>query len=59
MQLKSKRIAELGQEEAIKRVEAYVEAGADAILILGREQRPDETLSLCRDWEANVPRWCL
>src|SRR3984893_5066043 len=37
-------IAGLGQAEALRRGAAYAEAGADAVLIHSKEQRPDEIL---------------
>lgn len=48
-------IAGLGQEEALKRGLAYVEAGADAILIHSKEKTPDEILAFCRAWPSKVP----
>ncbi|GAM34206.1 hypothetical protein TCE0_015r01632 [Talaromyces pinophilus] len=43
-------IAGLGQEEAQRRARAYVEAGADAILIHSKKSTPEEILSFCRAW---------
>ena len=43
-------IAGLGQEEALRRGLAYVEAGADAILVHSKQKTPDEILSFCRAW---------
>jgi len=48
-------IAGLGEEEALKRGEAYVEAGADAILIHSKSKKPDEILSFCKAWKGKVP----
>ncbi|KUJ24665.1 Phosphonopyruvate hydrolase complex with Phosphonopyruvate and Mg++ [Mollisia scopiformis] len=48
-------IADLGEEEAMKRGEAYVEAGADAVLIHSKKKTPDEILSFCRKWKGAVP----
>ncbi len=48
-------IAGLGQDEAIRRGLAYVEAGADAILIHSKSKIPDEILSFCRAWSSTVP----
>ena len=48
-------IADLGEEEALKRGMAYVEAGADAILIHSKKKTPDEILSFCRAWPGKVP----
>ena len=36
-----------GQEEALRRAGAYVEAGADAILIHSKSQSPDEVFAFC------------
>ncbi|KIV82672.1 phosphonopyruvate hydrolase [Exophiala sideris] len=46
-------IAGLGQEEAMKRALAYVDAGADAILLHSKQKTPDEMLSFCRAWPRN------
>lgn len=43
-------IAGLGEEEALRRASAYVDAGADAILIHSKQKTPDEILSFCRAW---------
>jgi phosphonopyruvate hydrolase len=49
-------IAGLGQEEAQRRARAYVEAGADAILIHSKKSTPEEILSFCRAWpDEQVP----
>ena len=48
-------IAGLGEEEALRRGLAYVEAGADAILIHSKSKTPDEILSFCRAWPSPVP----
>ncbi|KAF2107290.1 Phosphonopyruvate hydrolase complex with Phosphonopyruvate and Mg++ [Lophiotrema nucula] len=48
-------IAGLGQEEAIRRGCAYVEAGADAILVHSKQRTPDEILGFCRAWPGQVP----
>ena len=39
-----------GQEDALKRAYAYVEAGADGIMIHSREKTPDEILSFCDEF---------
>ena len=44
-------IAGWGLEEALKRGEAYRQAGADAILIHSKLARPDEILAFAREWE--------
>ena len=48
-------IAGLGQQEALRRAEAYAEAGADAILIHSKQKTPDEILAFCRAWSGRVP----
>ncbi|KAM5350380.1 hypothetical protein ACJ41O_006885 [Fusarium nematophilum] len=48
-------IAGLGQEEALRRAAAYVEAGADAVLVHSKEKTPDEVVSFCRAWSGAVP----
>lgn len=40
-------ILEKGQEDALKRAFAYVEAGADAIMIHSRRNSPDEIFDFC------------
>jgi phosphoenolpyruvate phosphomutase len=42
-------ILEKGMEDAINRARAYVEAGADGIMIHSRKKKPDEILDFC-DW---------
>jgi phosphonopyruvate hydrolase len=48
-------IAGLGETEALKRAEAYAEAGADAILIHSKQKTPDEIVGFCRAWSGRVP----
>jgi phosphonopyruvate hydrolase len=48
-------IAGLGQGEALRRGAAYVEAGADALLIHSKQKTPDEILSFCQVWPGRVP----
>jgi phosphonopyruvate hydrolase len=48
-------IAGLGQEEALRRADAYAAAGADAVLIHSKEKTPDEILSFCQSWSGSVP----
>jgi len=51
-------ILDKGLEDALVRCEAYVDAGADAILIHSRKKQPDEIFAFCREYEArklNVP----
>lgn len=40
-------ILEQGMEDAIERAKAYVQAGADAIMIHSRKSSPDEILAFC------------
>lgn len=40
-------ILEKGQEEALKRAQAFVEAGADGIMIHSRKKTPDEIFEFC------------
>ena len=40
-------ILEKGQEDAMKRATAYVQAGADAIMIHSRKKSPDEIFAFC------------
>ena len=48
-------IAGWGMEEALKRAEAYRQAGADAILIHSKLSRPDEILTFAREWAGRSP----
>src|SRR5437868_1901136 len=48
-------IAGLGQDEALRRGEAYAEAGADGVLIHSKQKTPDEILAFCRAWQSRVP----
>ncbi|HSU04073.1 MAG TPA: phosphonopyruvate hydrolase [Acetobacteraceae bacterium] len=48
-------IAGLGQNEALRRGEAYAEAGADAVLIHSKQKTPDEILAFCHAWSGRVP----
>lgn len=48
-------IAGFGEDEALRRGEAYVDAGADAVLIHSKKKTPDEILSFCRAWKGRVP----
>lgn len=40
-------ILKKGQDDAIERAKAYIEAGADAIMIHSKEKRPDEIFEFC------------
>lgn len=48
-------IAGWGQEEALKRAEAYAESGADAVLIHSKSSTFDELKSVARAWSGRVP----
>jgi phosphoenolpyruvate phosphomutase / 2-hydroxyethylphosphonate cytidylyltransferase len=51
-------IAGAGMEDAIQRAKAYIEAGADALLIHSRIQDGEEVMAFCRryqQFEARVP----
>ncbi len=51
-------ILERGMEDALRRAFAYVEAGADGIMIHSRKKSPDEVLEFCRRFrekESQVP----
>jgi len=48
-------IAGWGQEEALRRAHAYVEAGADAILIHSKATTPDEVSAFARAWDFSAP----
>ena len=48
-------IAGLGQEEAIRRAEAYTEAGADLILIHSKQKTPAEIEAFIAAWSGAVP----
>ncbi len=51
-------ILERGMEDALRRAFAYVEAGADGIMIHSRKKSPDEILEFCRKFrekEQQVP----
>lgn len=51
-------ILEKGQEEALKRAKAFVEAGADGIMIHSRRKSPDEIFEFCdafRSFDKTTP----
>ncbi|GGY20030.1 phosphonopyruvate hydrolase [Paludibacterium paludis] len=48
-------IAGQGQTEALRRAQAYEEAGADAILVHSKQKTPDEILSFIDAWRGAVP----
>ena len=51
-------ILDKGMEDAIKRAKAYIEAGADGIMIHSRQKSPNEILEFCkilREYNENIP----
>ena len=48
-------IAGWGQEEALKRAEAYADAGADAVLIHSKSPTFDELRTVAAQWSGRVP----
>jgi phosphoenolpyruvate phosphomutase len=51
-------ILKAGMDDALKRAEAYIEAGADGIMIHSKEKTADEILEFCRKYKKiinNVP----
>lgn len=51
-------ILEKGMEDALTRAKAYVEAGADGVMIHSRQKMPDEILEFCkkfREYNDSVP----
>ena len=48
-------IAGLGVKEAVKRANAYENAGADAILIHSKNNTPDEIFEFCDTWKGKIP----
>src|SRR6266849_3326680 len=48
-------IAGWGQEEALRRAEAYAGAGADAVLIHSKSPTFDELRAVARQWSGRVP----
>lgn len=47
-------ILEKGMDDALKRAHAYIEAGADGIMIHSRQKRPDEIFMFCESYQ-NIP----
>jgi len=43
-------ISKAGIADALKRAQAYINAGADGIMIHSREKTPDEVLSFCQEY---------
>ena len=48
-------IVEKGIDEAIRRAEAYENAGADAILIHSKKNTPDEIFEFSEQWKGEIP----
>jgi phosphoenolpyruvate phosphomutase len=48
-------IAGWGMDEALRRAEAYRQAGADAILIHSKLSKPDEIVTFAREWAGRGP----
>ncbi len=48
-------IAGWGQEEALRRAHAYVEAGADAIIIHSKASTPGEITAFAQAWDSSTP----
>ena len=48
-------IAGWGQDEALKRAEAYADAGADAVLIHSKSRTFDELKTVAQAWSGRVP----
>jgi phosphonopyruvate hydrolase len=48
-------IADLGQDEALRRGAAYAEAGADLLLIHSKRKTPDEIVAFTKAWPGAIP----
>ena len=48
-------IAGWGMDEALRRADAYREAGADAVLIHSKKQSADEVTAFCKAWDNRAP----
>jgi len=48
-------IAGHGEQEALMRARAYIDGGADAILIHSKENTPDEIISFAKAWDKRAP----
>ena len=48
-------IAGWGMKAALRRAEAYHEAGADGILIHSKQSRPDEVMEFANEWAGRCP----
>lgn len=49
-------IAGAGEADALRRVKAYIDAGADGIMIHSKSKTPDEILSFCKAYRTLSPR---
>lgn len=49
-------ILEKGMEDAMNRAKAYIEAGADGIMIHSRQKKPDEVFEFCRRYNLLADR---
>src|SRR5215469_15825554 len=47
-------IADLGLEEALRRAQAYSQAGADMILVHSKQRTPDEIVAFSRRWQSET-----
>jgi phosphoenolpyruvate phosphomutase len=48
-------IAGHGEREALRRAHAYIDGGADAILIHSKEKTPNEIVSFAKAWDKRAP----
>ena len=48
-------IAKQGLEEALNRARAYVNAGADAVVVHSKQNTPCEILNFCNSWKKKAP----
>ena len=48
-------IAGLGLDEALRRANAYAQAGADALLIHSKAKSPHEVLAFSKAWKGSIP----
>ena len=48
-------ILEVGMDDAIMRAKAFLQAGADGIMIHSRQKDPSEVLEFCRQY-AKIPK---
>lgn len=49
-------ILEKGEEDALIRAQAYIDAGADGIMIHSRKKQPDEIFSFCKKYNSIINR---